>query len=156
MPSKEKYYSLILNFKKKELHLTMKKNLLILFCFGCLSSVFSQQILYKPMNPFFGGDTFNYQQLLAEATAQNDFKEASSISSTQTDLENFTDGLNRQLLNSISRNLFQQQFGNQDLTVGTFVFGTLVVDVTPSSGGLLINILDSTTGEQTQIIIPNQ
>jgi curli production assembly/transport component CsgF len=108
------------------------------------------------MNPFFGGDTFNYQQLLAEANAQNDFQEDQTFGlNQQTDLENFTDSLNRQLLNSISQDLFQQQFGGQTLSVGTFVFGSLVVDIQPASNGLSVNILDTSTGEQTQIIIPN-
>jgi len=31
----------------------------------------------------------------------------------------------------------------------------LVLDISPSSGGLLINILDTKTDDQTQIIIPN-
>jgi len=30
-----------------------------------------------------------------------------------------------------------------------------VIDISPSTGGLLINILDTKTGEQTQITIPN-
>ncbi|MDX1830267.1 MAG: curli assembly protein CsgF [Lutibacter sp.] len=118
--------------------------------------VSAQSLVYKPMNPFFGGDTFNYQQLLAEANAQNDFQDSQSTGYTQqTDIQNFTASLNRQLLNSISQNLFQQQFGDQSLTVGTFVFGSLVVDIQPASNGLSVNILDTTTGEQTQIIIPN-
>jgi curli production assembly/transport component CsgF len=118
--------------------------------------VSSQNLVYKPMNPFFGGDTFNYQQLLAEANAQNDFQEDQTFGlNQQTDLENFTDSLNRQLLNSISQDLFQQQFGGQTLSVGTFVFGSLVVDIQPASNGLSVNILDTSTGEQTQIIIPN-
>ena len=118
--------------------------------------MFSQNLVYKPMNPFFGGDTFNYQQMLASATAQNDFKEDIGFDfEQQTDLENFTESLNRQLLNSLSQDLFQQQFGDKGLGVGTFVFGSLVVDVSPSTGGLLINILDTKTGEQTQITIPN-
>jgi curli production assembly/transport component CsgF len=135
------------------------KNLKIIVTFILLSVpclLFSQNIVYKPMNPFFGGDTFNYQQLLAEANAQNDFKEPTTNNFSQsTDLQNFTDGLNRQLLNSLSQDLFQQQFGDQGLGEGTFVFGSLVVDVSPATGGLLINILDTKTGEQTQITIPN-
>ncbi|MBT8316967.1 MAG: curli assembly protein CsgF [Lutibacter sp.] len=125
--------------------------------FVCISSfVFSQNIVYKPINPFFGGDTFNYQQLLASANAQNSFEEDSGFDFTQaTDLENFTESLNRQLLNSLSQDLFQQQFGDQSLSVGTFVFGSLVVEVTPSNNGLSVNILDTITGEQTQITIPN-
>ncbi len=136
----------------------MRKLKPILFCifFGIPFMVFSQNLVYRPMNPFFGGDTFNYQQLLAEANAQNDFQEDQGLNFNQpTDLENFTASLNRQLLNSISQDLFQQQFGDQTLTVGTFVFGSLVVDVQPTSNGLSINILDTSTGEQTQIIIPN-
>lgn len=118
--------------------------------------MFSQSIVYKPINPFFGGDTFNYQQLLASANAQNSFEEDSGFSFEQaSDLENFTESLNRQLLNSLSQDLFRQQFGDQTLSVGTFVFGSLVVEVSPTSNGLLVNILDTTTGEQTQITIPN-
>lgn len=127
---------------------------LLLLSFPC--SLLAQNLVYKPINPFFGGETFNYQQLLASANAQNDFEEDTGFDFSQpTDLENFTESLNRQLLNSLSQDLFQQQFGNQGLGVGTFVFGSLVVDISPSTGGLLINILDTKTGEQTQITIPN-
>jgi len=136
----------------------MKKlKLIITVLFVCFSSLlFSQNLVYKPINPFFGGDTFNYQQLLASANAQNSFEEDSGFDYSQaTDLENFTESLNRQLLNSLSQDLFQQQFGDEGLSVGTFVFGSLVVEITPSSNGLSVNILDTTTGEQTQIIIPN-
>ena len=116
----------------------------------------SQSLVYKPMNPFFGGDTFNYQQMLASANAQNRLKESTTSSLEQnSDLENFKETLNRQILNSLSRDLFTQQFGEEALTVGTYVFGTLVVDITPATGGLSINILDTTTGDQTQITIPN-
>jgi len=137
----------------------MKKLKFILFSFLFVVPFFvsSQNIVYKPINPFFGGDTFNYQQLLAAANAQNDFQDNSNAFdfNQPTDLENFTASLNRQLLNSISQDLFQQQFGDQALTVGTFVFGSLVVDIKPASNGLSVNILDTSTGEQTQIIIPN-
>ena len=120
------------------------------------SLLFSQDIVYKPINPFFGGDTFNYQQLLASANAMNDFEEEQDFGLDQpSDLENFTANLNRQLLNSVSQDLFQQQFGDTQLTEGTYVFGSLVVEITPGSTGLIVNILDTSTGEQTQIIIPN-
>ncbi|HAV55199.1 MAG TPA: curli assembly protein CsgF, partial [Aequorivita sp.] len=32
---------------------------------------FAQQFSYKPLNPAFGGDTFNYNWLLSSATSQN-------------------------------------------------------------------------------------
>lgn len=118
--------------------------------------LYSQDIVYKPMNPFFGGDTFNYQQMLASANAQNTFTEDSGFDFGQSsDLDNFADSLNRQLLNSLSQDLYQDQFGDEVLSEGTYVFGSLVVEVSPTTGGLSVNILDTGTGEQTQIIIPN-
>lgn len=126
----------------------------LLLIVPCL--LYAQNIVYKPINPFFGGDTFNYQQLLASANAQNTFEENSGFSFGQgSDLENFTESLNRQLLNSLSQDLFQQEFGDTALTEGTYVFGTLVVEISPSRDGLSVNILDTSTGEQTNIIIPN-
>tara|TARA_R110002049_G_scaffold97411_4_gene237479 strand:- start:1117 stop:1527 length:411 start_codon:yes stop_codon:yes gene_type:complete len=136
--------------------MTKFKIIIITLFIGVPSLIFSQSLVYKPMNPFFGGDTFNYQQMLASANAQNTFKESTaSTLDKKSDLENFKESLNNQLLNSLSRDLFTQEFGDKGLTVGTYVFGTLVVDITPATGGLSINILDTTTGDQTQITIPN-
>ncbi|NLP58079.1 curli production assembly/transport component CsgF [Lutibacter sp. B1] len=117
----------------------------------------AQQLVYKPINPAFGGNnTYNYNWLLSSAEAQNKFKEETDVGyEEKTELEQFTETLNRQLLNSLSQDLFQQEFGDDALTVGTYVFGSLVVDITPTTGGLSINVLDTETGDQTQIIIPN-
>lgn len=136
----------------------MKKLKLVLFFIvsGIPFLLHSQQLVYKPINPVFGGDTFNYQWLLSSAEAQNKFTDENAYNfENQTELENFTETLNRQLLNSLSQDLFQQEFGNTGLTVGTYVFGSLVVDISPTTGGLFINILDTKTGDQTQINIPN-
>lgn len=116
----------------------------------------SQQLVYKPINPAFGGDTFNYQWLLSSAESQNKFKEEDTFGyEQQTELERFTETLNRQLLSSISQDLFQQEFGDDTLKEGTYVFGSLVVEITPTANGLSVNVLDTVTGDQTQIIIPN-
>lgn len=134
-----------------------KLNIIIVFLIISVPTLlYSQDIVYKPINPFFGGDTFNYQQLLASANAQNSFEEDSGYQYDRgTDLENFTDTLNRQLLNSLSQGLFQKEYGDSALTEGTYVFGSLVVEITPSTNGLIVSILDTSTGEQTQITIPN-
>lgn len=122
----------------------------------CFYGVNAQEMVYKPMNPFFGGDTFNYQMMLSSAEAQNKFKESSGYSfEDNSELNTFTESLNRQLLNKLTTDLFQDQFGEGDLTEGTYMFGSLVLDLKPSTEGMLINILDTQTGDQTQIIIPN-
>lgn len=116
----------------------------------------AQEMVYKPINPAFGGDTFNYQWLLSSANAQNTFEDKSGYSyDDKSEIENFTESLNRQLLNKLTSDLFQEQFGDGDLTPGTYMFGSLVLEISPSSDGLLINILDTQTGDQTQITIPN-
>lgn len=126
---------------------------LLLFCIS--SVVFSQDLVYRPISPYFGGDTFNYQQILASANAQNDFEEESDNQfEEQSDIENFTENLNRILLNSLSQSLFQQQIGDSNLTVGTYTFGSLVVEIVPGINGLNVSILNTQTGEQTQLVIP--
>ena len=126
-----------------------------IFLIGSLSS-YGQDLVYRPVNPAFGGDTFNYQWLLSSAEAQNTFTDPNDSSRDQrSDLERFTESLNSQLLNQISRTLFNDQFGEDGLTEGTFNFGSLFIEIFPSGEGLVINILDTSTGDQSQVIIPN-
>ncbi len=115
----------------------------------------AQDLVYKPKNPAFGGDTFNYQWLLSSAESQNDFKEDTKTGFEQkTELERFKENLNNQLLNKISNSLFENQFGDKGIAEGSYVFGSLAVDIYPSNLGLVVDILDTDTGEQTQIFIP--
>lgn len=77
--------------------------------------------------------------------------------SQQSELERLGQDINRQVLSQISRTLLQQQlegFGNFDQE-GTFTYGSLTLEIYRTLEGLVINILDTTTGEQTQIIVPN-
>lgn len=140
----------------------MKLRIIIFMCLIGVGSgeLLAQQLVYKPMNPMFGGDTFNYQFLLQSAQAQNSFKDPDqqgirSGFNDRSDLERFTESLNRQLLNQISRTLFTQQFGaDGNLTPGTFSFGSLVIEIFESTEGLVIDILDTSNGDLTQVIIP--
>lgn len=134
--------------------------LLSFFIFS--TTIQAQDFVYKPKNPNFGGDTFNYQWLLSSADSQNKFKESTSTNgfTQKTQIEKFTDNLNNQLLNQLSKSLFENKFGTGagstvgGLAAGSYVFGSLSVDVFNSSDGLVVSILDINTGEQTQIIIP--
>ncbi|MAQ75295.1 MAG: curli assembly protein CsgF [Aquimarina sp.] len=133
----------------------IKKISLIIILIISFNSLSAQDLVYRPKNPAFGGDTFNYQWLLTSAESQNDFADQEDANDGRSDLDRFTDGLNNQLLNQISRTLFNEQFGEEGLTEGTFSFGTLFIEIFPSSEGLVINILDTSTGDQSQVIIPN-
>jgi curli production assembly/transport component CsgF len=136
------------------------KTFVVIFTF--IAGVFlgkSQQLVYKPINPAFGGDTFNYQWLLSSASAQNQFDQKTNDFSSLLDgansLNSFTQSLNRQILSELSRKLFNDQFGEgSSIQPGNYIFGSLYLQVTTTAQGLLINILDTSTGDQSEIVIP--
>ena len=133
----------------------MKKIKIIFLCFLFifLARIHAQEFVYKPINPAFGGDSFNYQWLMSSADAQNLYREENA--SEQSELEEFTEDLNRQLLNKVNRALLDAQIDTSDgLQPGVYNFGSLNVQVYQSTDGLVVDILDIGTGEQTQIIIP--
>ncbi|WP_224484876.1 curli production assembly/transport component CsgF [Robertkochia aurantiaca] len=131
----------------------MKQVLTILLCM-LAGSIYSQQLTYKPKNPAFGGDTFNYQWLLNSANAQNSFTDPARRDEERSELEDFQESLNRQVLGQLTRNIFTSQLG-EGLQEGTFNVGSLVLEVFETGEGFVINILDTNTGEQTQVIVPN-
>jgi len=131
----------------------MKKLIYLLF-FLFTATVFSQQLVYTPVNPNFGGNTFNYQWLLSSANAQNPFEGQGSGREERSELEDFQRSLNRQLLGQLTRDVFNSELG-EGLQEGTFNVGSLLLEIFETGEGLVVNILDTNTGEQTQIIIPN-
>ncbi|RMG83037.1 MAG: hypothetical protein D6714_10450 [Bacteroidetes bacterium] len=127
----------------------------LFFLFFAGATAFGQDFVYKPVNPAFGGDTFNYNWLLASAQAQNLLEDPrpSRFSSTNS-LDNFAESLNRQLLSQISRELISNQFGEDGLTEGIYSIGDFQIDIASNLDGLTITLFDTSTGEQTQIVIP--
>lgn len=132
----------------------MLKSFIAIVAFLFTGLLYSQQLVYKPINPAFGGDTFNHQWLLAAANAQNSFKDPEAEDRDRSGLDSFSESLNRQLLSQISRSLLSSQLG-EGLQEGTFNFGSLAIEIYETGEGMVINILDTTTGEETQIIVPN-
>ena len=112
-----------------------------------------QDLVYKPINPAFGGDTFNYQWLLSSAQAQNRYEKSGSGFSNNP-LDDFEASLNRQILNELSRRLITQIFGEGEIEDGSFVFGSLQVTIVSELEGINISILNNSDGSQTSILIP--
>ncbi|WP_415326025.1 curli production assembly/transport component CsgF [Chryseobacterium sp. MMS23-Vi53] len=135
----------------------MKTFLIMLSFISGIFLGYSQQFVYKPINPAFGGDTFNYQWLLSSANAQNQFDDKNSVSNlldNLNSLDSFSQSLNRQVLSELSRKLFEDQFGEGDIKPGNYLFGSLYLQITSTAQGLLINILDTSNGDQSEVIIP--
>ncbi|ELR71922.1 Curli production assembly/transport component CsgF [Fulvivirga imtechensis AK7] len=120
-----------------------------------LQNVYSQDLVYKPVNPAFGGDSFNYQWLLSSAQEQNDFKEKTNLNFLNQDpLKQFEQDLNRQILSQISRRLVTDVFGEEGLKDGTFEIGGFQIEINSRGDGIHIDILDSSNGNETSIIVP--
>jgi curli production assembly/transport component CsgF len=134
----------------------MKHCILFFMIIGMSAYVQAQQFSYKPVNPFFGGDTFNYQQLVTSASVQNGLTAPIPPEEQVSELEQFGEQLNQNILNAIRSQLTQAQLEGLDFTEeGTFTFGSLNIDVFETFDGLVIDILDTNNGEVTQIIVPN-
>lgn len=133
----------------------------ITFCILMIGFIFpsaleAQDLVYKPKNPAFGGDTFNYNWLLSSAQVQDltEEEDRSTGSSSTSSLDFFTESLNRQLLSQLSRELVVNQFGEDGLEEGLYTVGDFQIDIGSNQEGLSISIIDIVTGDQTQIVIP--
>lgn len=136
----------------------MKRNVILIvftLLLGIIPSALSQDLVYRPINPAFGGDTFNYQWLLSSAQEQNDYKEKSELSLLDDDpLKQFEQDLNRQILSQLSRRLVTDVFGEEGLKDGTFSLGGFQIEISNNLDGVHINILNINNGSETSIIVP--
>ncbi|WKN42131.1 curli production assembly/transport component CsgF [Tunicatimonas pelagia] len=117
----------------------------------------AQDFVYQPTNPAFGGSYLNYNWMLSSAQAQNDFQEEGDSSRGRFErdpLDDFEESLNRQLLSQLSRNLYQDQFGEGGLEEGQYELGNYLIDVAPTGEGIQITILDTGTGSETTVSVP--
>jgi len=118
---------------------------------------YSQDFVYQPKNPAFGGNPYNYSWLMSSAQAQNDIKEPSPSTysaGSKDPLKDFKESLNRQILSQLSRQIVARQFGENALNAGTYVLGDYQIEVGDQADGLNITILDNKTGSQTTVSVP--
>ncbi|HFA47590.1 MAG TPA: curli production assembly/transport component CsgF [Bacteroidetes bacterium] len=130
--------------------------LLFFFCCAMGSRASAQDMVYKPKNPAFGGDTFNYNWLLSSAQIQDLTEDPNrvSLSSSRNSADAFAENLNSLLLSQLSRQIINNQFGENGFTDGTFELGDFQIDVATTLEGLTITVFDIVKGDQTQIVIP--
>lgn len=120
----------------------------------------AQQLIYRPVNPSFGGNTFNYQWMLSSAQAQDRNVDPAARRNQTTlgtqqrnSLNDFSESIQRQLLNRITRDLVDRQFGETALQEGTYTFGDFQVDIRNAADGIIVRIVDGQGGETT-ITVP--
>ncbi|GAA3925276.1 curli production assembly/transport component CsgF [Hymenobacter algoricola] len=121
----------------------------------------AQDFLYEPKNPSFGGgNTFNYSWMLSSAQAQNSIEDPAAAAKTitgfnQDPLKQFEQSLNQQILGQLSQKLIGDKFGAGGLKEGAYNVGAYQIQVTPNAGGgFSVQITDTSTGNQTTIVVP--
>ncbi|MGI4761949.1 MAG: curli assembly protein CsgF [Janthinobacterium lividum] len=134
----------------------MKTFLLCLVLAAASRSAMAQRFVYTPVNPAFGGNTFNYSWLQASATAQNTTVDPASLQSTATNpLTQFSNNINQQVLSQLTNRLLASQFGQGAIKEGTYTVGAYQVVVAPGGTGVVVTVTDTGTGNKTTITIPN-
>jgi len=119
--------------------------------------LYATELVWIPINPSFGGSSFNAQWLMSQAESQNTFKDPTATDrySYSTDpLENFKESLNRQILSRMASQLVRTAFGEDPLQPGHYEIGDYIIDVTPADDGINVIIRDTATGNETTIIVP--
>jgi len=113
----------------------------------------ASELRHQFTNPNFGGNPFNAQPLLNSAVLQNDF-ENTETNDTST-LEDFQSRLDRAILNRLSREVVAEVFCEEsDLSAGSFNTGNFEVQISGDLDGVTIGIVDTLTGDATNIQVP--
>lgn len=123
-----------------------------LLLLGSSLTAAAQDLVYEPVNPSFGGNSFNSAHLLALANAQNDF-ERPVTESTTDDLDRFIRSLQSRLLSSLSTQVANAIFGEDAQDNGVITFGDQTVSFVTTLDGIELTITDS-DGTVTRITIP--
>ena len=113
----------------------------------------AQELVYAPVNPSFGGNSFNSSHLLAIANAQNDFERPTSDAAGSSDLDRFVRSLQSRLLSSLSNEVANAIFGEDAQDSGRIEFGDQTVEFVRTLDGIRLTITEP-DGSQTVITVP--
>lgn len=114
----------------------------------------AQEIVYEPVNPSFGGDSFNSSHLLAIANSQNDYRDPNQKSSTNSQADQFIRQLQSRLLSSLAGEVNDAIFGDNPQQAGTITFGDQIIEFSRGLESVHLTITDLATGNVTEIEIP--
>lgn len=120
------------------------------FSFGASASA---DIVYKPINPSFGGDPFNSSHLQGLAASQNEYKDSGS-QSAQSESERFVSMLQSRLYSSLASQVSDAIFGENAQQDGTITFDDQQISFTNTGSAINLVITDFGTGQVTNISIP--
>lgn len=107
------------------------------------------ELIYRPLNPSFGGDPFMGTYLLGKAQTQDTNRDPNSrgiesISSTERLIQSLESRLISQLISDV---------GAGNVGEGSFDSGDFSVVVRDEGGQLVVRVIDKVTGDVTNISV---
>ncbi|MDO9453836.1 MAG: curli assembly protein CsgF [Stagnimonas sp.] len=119
------------------------------------ASAQATELVYRPLNPSFGGNPLLSGHYLALATAQKKPDDRGSFgSSGSSEGEQFVRQLQSRLLSSLASQVNDAIFGDNPQESGTIVFGEQTISFNRGLEFITIDILNTATGQTTQIQVP--
>ena len=116
-----------------------------------MSTANASELVYKPINPNFGGNPFNDGILLGTANAQNKFeRDREEIDPT----EQFARSLQSRLFSGLARQVEQAIFGDDPQDSGVFTVGSQQVEFVRGVEVISIEISNLDDGSSTVIEVP--
>lgn len=129
--------------------------------------VVAQDLVYRPINPSFGGNPLNSQHLLAIAGAQRTATARDAPRTTQgvadsgvpgsTDADLFVRQLQGRLLSALAAQVTNAIFppeGSDQQTSGNVTFGTTTVSFERTLESIRLLITNTLDGTVTEIVVP--
>ena len=113
------------------------------------ATVQAGDLIYKPLNPSFGGDPFVGSYLLGKAQAQDTNTDSRNSRATPT-------SATERLLQSLESRLISQliaDVSSGDVSDGSFDSDEFGVVVSDNGGQLVVRVVDKLTGDVTEISV---
>lgn len=141
--------NILIGIKMKRINI-----LLIVAAFPMGNFAAASELLYRPINPSFGGNPNNSTHLFSLANTQNQFLPGRE---QLTPLEEFNERLQRALLGRISSAVSQDIVdGDGNIVPGVFETLDYTINITDLGGGVMrIDTTDKATGNVTTIEVRN-
>ena len=134
----------------------MRSRFWLALAFGlCNVAPFAQsaELVYQPVNPNFGGSPFNGPALLANAQAQNPFKDPDRRRNDDPQAQ-FVRALQSRLLSALADQVTEALFGDDPQDSGTVVFGDQTINFNRGLEAITVEIVDGGSGTSTVIEVP--
>jgi curli production assembly/transport component CsgF len=110
-------------------------------------------MIYTPVNPSFGGSSFNSTHLQSLATTQKQF-EKSSASSSRSGSDRFISMLQSRLYSSLASQVANAIFGEDAQPNGTIIFDDQQISFVNTGTEIQLSVTDFGNGQVTNIVIP--